>query len=540
VKPRIKPTFWAIAVALLIVAALPHFWKLGSAPEGFYLDEASIAYNAYCIDRTGADEYGTRWPIFFRCFDTYTDPVDVYSAVLPIHFFGLEQGPARLPSALFYTMTCVAFFLLLRQWRLGDWFALGGGLALWLVPWVFPAGRNGAFAGHTAALFGLVMGLLLTDSALRRRSIPRGVLAGAAWAFTFYAHQSARPVVALLAIISGVIFYRLLLRRWQVVVAMAASAMVLLLPMLISVLRFPEAMTARYQQVGISQEAPSLGTAALETATHYAEYFSPRFLLISGDEQLRHHTGFGGELPRYFVPLILAGLWAVIRSWRRQPRYRLVVVGLLVSPVSAALTIDRMHSTRCIYGVVFWLLVAMIGARWLWQQRGVWRTVLLLTVCGGLVESALYLHDYFGAYQTLSRDEFMTDEIRAFKYCFQHLGSNEVLYVSGWMFSPNRCDLNMQLKPFYYVYPLFYGKVDPREYQRGGFPTDSIRLYEDSATRPGLIVLCNYIYVWQQTGPPRVFMNNEPLPPNASLDAVIPAQSSKMKIKLQYEIYRVP
>jgi hypothetical protein len=170
----------------------------------------------------------------------------------------------------------------------------------------------------------------------------------------------------------------------------------------------------------------------------------------------------------------------------------------------------------------------------------VWRTVLLLTVCGGLVESALYLHDYFGAYQTLSRDEFMTDEIRAFKYCFQHLGSNEVLYVSGWMFSPNRCDLNMQLKPFYYVYPLFYGKVDPREYQRGGFPTDSIRLYEDSATRPGLIVLCNYIYVWQQTGPPRVFMNNEPLPPNASLDAVIPAQSSKMKIKLQYEIYRVP
>ena len=83
-KSRAKLVYRFVALTALLAVCFLHFWKLGSAPRGFYADEASIAWNAECIAKTGADEYGVKYPVFFRCFDTYTDPVDVYSAVIPI------------------------------------------------------------------------------------------------------------------------------------------------------------------------------------------------------------------------------------------------------------------------------------------------------------------------------------------------------------------------------------------------------------------------------------------------------------------------
>jgi hypothetical protein len=141
-QSRAAGVYWSIAAALFLAACVLHFWRLDSAPQGFYGDEASIAYNAYCIAYTGADEYGTRWPVFFRSFDTYVDPVDVYSTVLPVRAFGLHQWTARLASGLYALTACVTFVVLLRAWGMGRWFALGGGFALSVVPWIFPLSRN--------------------------------------------------------------------------------------------------------------------------------------------------------------------------------------------------------------------------------------------------------------------------------------------------------------------------------------------------------------------------------------------------------------
>lgn len=491
--PTGKWTFIGSLVVALAAALFLHFWRIGSAPPGFFADECSIAYNAYCIAETGADEYGVRWPVFFRSFDTYTDPVNVYSVALPIRVFGLREWAARLPSALYCLAACVAFYMLLRAWQLGKWFALAGGLVLSAIPWVFPLSRNCAFAGQTAALLGLVMGLMLTDSALRRRSNWRAVLAGVAWAFAFSAHQSIRPVVALLALGCGAVLWRPLVRRWRVVLLITISALVVLLPMIISVLRSPAALLARFHQVGVSREAASFRKVIVGVAGRYLDYFSPRFLFIAGDHELRHHTGWGGELYWCLAPLILAGLYVAIRYWRRQPRYRIVLVGLLVSPVSAALTVDRMHSTRCAYGVVFWLLLAMLGAHWLWQQKRVGRKLLAVLCVAGLIEGSAYLADYFGPYQMRCRVTYGTAFAEAVEYCFSRIGSNQTLYVSGSVSAPSGHFLDENLKPYLYAYFLFYGRIDPRSYQHGGLSYTIFRPYFGHIDQPGVFLRCNYM-----------------------------------------------
>ncbi len=512
-------------------------WRNETPQRGFSAHECSIAYNAYCISQTGADEYGTSWPMFFLSWDVYCDPVDVYSAVPPVRLFGLKKWAARLPTILYCLLACVAFSMLLSHWQFGPPFALGGGFLLSVIPWVFPLSRGGSFAGHIAALLGLVAGLLLTSSALRRRSNWRAVLAGAIWGFTFYAHQSFLPVFVLLAIGCSLVLWRPLVRRWRIVAVMIISAIIVLSPLIASVLRHPEGLTARFHQVSVASGVTSWSDTIARVASHYRDYFSPQFLFISGDPEVRHHTGHGGELYWFLVPLILSGFYVAIRYWRQRTSHRIILVGVLVAPVSAALTVDRIHSTRCVYAVVFWLLLAILGAQWLWERRGPWRKLLLFLVCAGALEIAVYMQDYFGAYQTRDPQVFQTELTDAFEYCFAHLGTNQVLYISASTYTPYGEDIDRDLKPQLYVYVLFFGKIDPRIYQRTGLPTDTVRIYDGHAPKPGLLLGSNNYYSRHPDG---VFAVPDamPIPPHASLVKTIPFSGQYSFAK--YQIFAVP
>ncbi|HYY94383.1 MAG TPA: hypothetical protein VE713_07680, partial [Pyrinomonadaceae bacterium] len=69
----------AVLILLALLAAGLALYARGAStnPPGFYIDESSIAYNAETIARTGADEHGTPWPLFFRAFGDYKNPTYV-------------------------------------------------------------------------------------------------------------------------------------------------------------------------------------------------------------------------------------------------------------------------------------------------------------------------------------------------------------------------------------------------------------------------------------------------------------------------------
>lgn len=277
----------------------------------------------------------------------------------------------------------------------------------------------------------------------------------------------------------------------------------------------------------------------MSVTSHYRDYFSPQFLFISGDQEVRHHTGHGGELYWCLAPLILTGLYVAIRYWRQRAFHRIILTGVLVSPVSAALTVDRMHSTRCVYAVIFWLLLAVLGAQWLWQRRGPWRKLLLFIVCAGALEMAVYMRDYFGAYQTRDPQVFQTELTDAFEYCFAHLDAHQVLYISGSTYTPYGELINKELKPQLYVYPLFFGKIDPRIYQRTGLPADTVRLYDGHPLKPGLLLRSSNYYFRSPDGAGLVARPNVmPIPPNARLIKSIPF--SGQYSFAEYQVFAIP
>jgi hypothetical protein len=301
------------------------------------------------------------------------------------------------------------------------------------------------------------------------------------------------------------------------------------------VLRAPQSLTTRFETISIFQDHPTVSAAIQRFGSRFMEYFTPQFLLVHGDSDVRQNIGFGGELFWFLGPLILIGLFVVIRFFHRQPHYRFLAIGTLVYPTAASLTEDHMQSMRCINGVIFWVLLAAIGARVLWQKMGAWRELLLIIMCAGSVEITLYLRTYFGSdYQSCCRSHSQGELADALKYCFQHLGKDDVLYVSNSTFSPHGSIVNAQLKPFLYANVLFYGKIDPRKYQQTGFPMDTVQLYEYYAPKPGLLLRCNSRLT--SIKPIRWARNDELLPYFSTLLARFPFPKSD----IQFEVFKIP
>ncbi len=524
--------YWVVALALFFVVAVLHFWRLGSAPKGLYVDEASIAYNAYCIAETGADEYGVKYPVFFRCLDDYQDPVLVYCLAPLVKVFGLTAGIARLPGVLFHLLGALAFGFLVQEYCRNKWLSLLGGALFACIPWVFPLSR--AVYGDTAMLWGMVMGWWLLLMALRKRSYSLAAAAGIAWAFAMYARNIGRPMTALTLLCFALAFNRLLLAHWKAGLAFAMSYVTALLPMIISVVRFPQSLTARFERIGVFHGQLSIKEILPSVASRYLEYFSPRFLFLSGDQNLRHNTGWGGELFLFLIPLVLAGLYYLLRSFRNQPHYRLLTLSLLVYPLAAVLTIDRMHGGRSVNGAIPWLLTAMVGAQWLWQEGGLWRKLFLVSVCAGIMETTLYLNDYFTSYQIRSNAAFQTSFTDALKYCFGYIRSNETFYVEGSIGAPRNVPLTVELKPFYYAYFLFYGRINPRSYQQGGLSNTVIQPYLGQIHQPGLFLRCNFTPLLQEGAHFLAVPNPQPVPDSAKLLAVFPDNGP-----LEYQVYKV-
>lgn len=539
--------FWSVAAVALILASILRFYRIESAPAGFFGDESSEAYNAYCIALTGADEYGAKYPMFFRGFGEYKNPVMIYSLVPFMKFLGPQRWAARLPSGLYLMAAAVAFGFLIQECCANKWFSLVAGFAFTLLPWVFAGSR--AVNGYMPMLLGMMLGWLLLLGAFKRRSFGRAATAGVAWGLAMYTYPVSRLMSVLTLLCFGLAYYPVLKTQWTVGLVFLVSWGAMLIPMAVSVAHAPQAITTRFGAISIFKDQPAWSLALSRFASRYVEYFGPHFLFLKGDENLRQHSGFGGELFLFLAPMIMAGIYCLVRHWRSQPNYRFVGLGLLIYPAAAALTLDRMHGARSINGVIFWTFTAVTGAYFLWQKRGAARNLLILACCAGALEIGLYMKDYFGQYPLRCRAAFDADFTETLESCFRNLNDSETLYISGSAFAPLPHIVDQDFKPWFYVSILFFGKIDPRIYQQIGIPKDRVCFYEGVIHRPGLLLRCNLRLERPPIPdqPPLYILNLEPIPVGAKLLETklldVPLDLTQVPelhaLRAQYEVYRV-
>lgn len=104
--------FLLVIIALAIVL---RFWQLGQNPPSLDWDETAHGYNAYSILKTGRDEYGLKFPLYFRSFDDYKPPIYTYLVVPSVAVFGLNDFAVRFPSAFLGVLAVLFTYLMVYE-----------------------------------------------------------------------------------------------------------------------------------------------------------------------------------------------------------------------------------------------------------------------------------------------------------------------------------------------------------------------------------------------------------------------------------------
>lgn len=527
-RPHRGGDFWRryrAPLALAAVFALGVFLytaRLRHNPPGFYVDESSVAYNADTISRTGRDEFGEAWPLYFRAFSDYKNPLHVY---LLAALFWLT-GPGILAARLLSALAGVVTALLLG--RLGT--RLSGrrdvGLLLaataLLTPWLFELSR----VVLEVALYPLAVTLFLLTlrraSAKERWSWPDAFGLAATLALLTYTYSIGRLFAPLLAL--GLVLFATRARLPGIIRTWALYVLTLL-PLFVFQRRHPDALTGRFNLITYITPQSSAPRVAWEFVKHFAGNLDPRRLLVTGDTniwQVAHVQGTPAMLAATML-LAIAGVWLVLRRHRRDAWWRFVLWGLAASIVPASLTADYFHTLRLASLPVFLLVLMVPALAWLRESNGRRRVVALIVLVSlTFLQGAVFQWQYYASERDAWRRHLFDADYPPKIFDAALAPSSGTIYLADAMPTP-------------YIQAYWYATL------RGVPLSRFVRLAPDESPPAGALVIsteesCAPARVLAQAEPYRLYVASEtartrgPLPDGAFRAGIVVPDASAILV----------
>jgi 4-amino-4-deoxy-L-arabinose transferase-like glycosyltransferase len=409
-----------LSIILLLAAGL-RLVNLRQSPPGLNQDEAANAWNAYCLLKTGKDQVGVTWPIFYvRALGGNRSTLYVY-LLLPFQaIWGLNVCSTRMPAALCGVLTiALVYFVGERLFdRQTGLFAAG---LLALNPWHLQQSRWGHEASLCALLGLAPLAMILWAKILSRNDethIPKPILAalaGAASGICCYGYQAARvfiPVFLLAATLVTVPAWwdSLKTRKGTLTIAFFIIAFsVVFGPLAWRHIVDPEGMGRHAQFTEfVWTESNSLFQMLRDVVARYIRHFGLYFLFIQGDRFNIQSPPYIGQFHWYMLPLMILGMVTLYRSMRFSYADRVLLVYLLTYPVADCLCAkpSGMHALRSSPGLCSLVLLAAVGAvnigRWLWKESRTSHVAFAAILAGMVIGlNTRYLYRFYGKYNHL-------------------------------------------------------------------------------------------------------------------------------------------
>ncbi len=366
-----------LLLLIISLAIVLRFYHLGSADLGFFRDEAALGFNSWSILKTGADEFGQKYPIIFRSFEVFFMPAYVYLSVPIFAIFGPNEFSAIFLSALSGVALTYLAYLLTKKITNNPVIGLISALIVATSPWAIFYSR-GAFEGNLSLLFfafGVYLWLKFKQSNLNKWFL----LSIIAFVLSMYSYQAPRPVAPLFIAIS-IILEKAWWKKWKLWIVGAVLAIVLYLP----VLSLTTKAAGYHRAVGVSIFSSSMPVPGYrsdsgdwqkfylvprEILSLYLHYFSPANIFWQGDYNVQRRLPNFSVFYFWQLPFFIIGLWTILKnkfgikhSFLQNKKY--LLIWLFLGPLPAALTRDPFHTYR---SILFWLPVSIIIAIGIYQ-----------------------------------------------------------------------------------------------------------------------------------------------------------------------------
>ncbi len=441
-------------LAILLVAAFFRLYSLSSVPPSPSLDEVSIGYNAYSILLTGKDEYGSSLPLLLRAYDDFRPALYMYLTVPFVWLLGLTALAVRLPSVLLSILTVYITYMIgrivgkkyLSFDRLGDIAAA----LLAISPWHIYLSRLGheVNVGLVLVVCGIYFLLCASISDHKASWGWAAVMFG----LSLHGYQSEKIVSPLLALFFGILFWKNVWKaRIHVIVAIVVG-LVIAVPAIVATLS-PSGLIRFRGTSAFEPNAPKMVYVST-FFNNYMSHFSPGWLFRGSDREA-HKTPGMGLLYVWEAPLLLLGLWALVKTKKLRQFGFLLFAWIAVSPVPAAITTQAPHAMRAFTIIPALQLLEALGL-WFFVRKLTKRQIRVTTFVLGMVIASgisLFWRGYFVRFPREQSDSFQYAMRPAMEYARSYEGAYTRIEVS-----------NQDALYQSYMFFLFYSTFDPRTY----------------------------------------------------------------------------
>lgn len=372
-------------VALIFIAVLiAHLYQLDNIPTGLFIDESAIGYNAALIGQTGMDEHGIYFPTYFRSFNDYKAPIYIYAVALIFKLFGISEFNLRFTSFTFYILSLILTLILIYKIFQGSKIILLYALVSFgFLPHFFTLSRI-AFEVisqlATISATALLVWMIFHERQQGKLNYFKVLLCGLALGTSVYTYPTARILSFLMLISLWIVYYER--NNIKKLISITFTFLICLIPYILFLVNNPGGLTARFSKISYIYQSIPIFEKILIFIHNYIKYWSPDFLIRSGDTNLRHATGYGGVIYSITWFLFLLGIINILISKKLiLNKFNIfILINLFLSPVGAALTSGiSPHALRSLLISYYILLISCYGIQFILSIKKYYRKQGLIT-----------------------------------------------------------------------------------------------------------------------------------------------------------------
>ena len=416
---------WIILFLIILAGLSIRTIHLSSNPAGLFPDEASTGYDAWCLIHYGMDQHAKQWPIFFTSFADDLSGLYRYLVVALQYIIGPSILSIRLPAAIAGTLTILGISLAVSELS-GVMPGLFAGFLIAFSPWSLPYSRT----GQRIVLLPLILSFWFWLW-LKSQKNPSKQFLYSNWfllAFSLYTYVPIRLILPLLLPLILVYHVKTISIKNEAFWIALIIFVLVISPMILHAFLNTEQFKLRYQQVNLFQQSESRLEAITQITQNYVSHFSPDYLFLNGDNNLRHNQRLTGVLVWGQLPFLLLGFFTLLKKRKRTDI--LLLYWLIVSPLPAALSNEGSpHALRSFSMLIPLEIITAIGFGQLLEisNRKFWIKILTIIFVGVIMLQSIWIsYDLIYKYPVYSAAAWEFGTREAIEECLDLLDTSSV------------------------------------------------------------------------------------------------------------------
>ncbi len=219
-----------IFAVIILIALFSRGYKLNSLPVGIHVDEAGMAYDAFCLATNGTDRWLNRFPVYLENFGGGQSALYAYLAAIFIKIFGLNMISIRLPAFILSIVAIVLVYFTTKK-ECGIKQAQLVTFLISIMPWNIMASRWGLDCNLLAPMI-----IISTCLLINAKSIKGYIIAGIFFGLTLYTYALSYLILPIF--LALILIYMIYTKKIKIlnIVYLGIPIFILALPLMLMIL----------------------------------------------------------------------------------------------------------------------------------------------------------------------------------------------------------------------------------------------------------------------------------------------------------------